>query len=144
NLGGYNPNNTTDPQEQASVDSMFSMPAYWNGNLYFWASGDPLKAFSFVNGVMSASPTSTSAEFSDFPGSTPSVSANGNTNGVVWDVRSDAYLSQGREILYAHDASNVASLLYSSEQNVARDNPGNAVKFAVPTVSNGKVYVGAE
>jgi Malectin domain/Chitobiase/beta-hexosaminidase C-terminal domain/Fn3 associated len=144
NLGGYNPNNTTDPQQQATVAGMWSMPAYWNGNLYFWGSGDFLKAFSFGNGVISANPTSTSVEQFNFPGATPTVSANGATRGIVWDIRTDAFSSQGREILYAHDASNVANLLYSSDQNVARDNPGNAVKFAVPTVSNGKVYVGAE
>ena len=62
----------------------------------------------------------------------------------MWSLRNDAYGSDGREILYAHDATNVANLLYSSEQNVGRDNPGNAVKFIVPTVINGKVYVGSE
>jgi len=144
NLGGYNPNNTTDPEEKAYVLGMFGMPTYWNGNLYFWSVSDNLKAYSFLNGVLSATPTSTSVESVPFPGATPTVSSNGATNGVVWDIRSDAFASEGREILYAHDATNVAILLYSSEQNVARDNPGNAVKFTVPTVINGKVYVGAE
>ena len=144
NLGGYNPNNTTDPEEEAYVNGMWSMPAYWNGNLYFWASQDNLKAYSFSNGVISANPISTSSEGSFFPGSTPTVSSNGATNGIVWDIRSDAYGSQGREILYAHDATNVATTLYSSEQNVSRDNPGNAVKMTVPTVIFGRVYVGAE
>jgi hypothetical protein len=143
-LGGYNPNNTTDPEEKAHVQGMWSSPAYWNGHLYFWAHNDHLKAFSFVNGVLSSTPVATAAESSLFPGSTPTVSANASTNGIVWNVRSDAYASQGREVLYAHDANNVATLLYSSEQNVPRDNPGNAVKFVVPTVINGKVYVGAE
>jgi hypothetical protein len=43
----------------------------------------------------------------------------------------------------AHDALNVATLLYSSNQNPSRDDPGMAVKFTVPTVTHGKVYVGA-
>jgi hypothetical protein len=144
NLGGYHPSNTTDPGEKANVNGMWSMPAYWNGNLYFWGSGDTLKAFSFVNGIISTNPTSASMERFNFPGATPVVSANGTSNGIVWDIRPDAFDSQGREILYAHNASNVASLLYSSEQNPARDNPGGAVKFVVPAVVNGKVYVGAE
>ena len=59
-------------------------------------------------------------------------------------MKTDNYQSQGRAILYAHDATNVAALLYSSESNVTRDNPGNSVKFVVPTVVNGKVYVGTE
>src|SRR6266446_1969128 len=142
-MGGYAPSNTKDPQEKAYVNGMWSMPAYWNGNLYFWGSGDQLKAFSISNGILSANPTSASSENSGFPGSTPTVSANGATNGIVWNMRSDASDSQGREILYAHDAANVTATLYSSEQNVPRDNPGNAVKFTVPTVINGKVYVGA-
>jgi hypothetical protein len=143
-LGGYNPNNTTDPGEAASVAGMWSMPAYWNGNIYYWGSGDALRAFSISNGALSSSPTSSSSETYGFPGATPTVSANGTTNGIVWSIKSDAYGSQGREVLFAHDATNVATTLYSSDNNVARDNPGNAVKFTVPTVINGKVYVGAE
>jgi hypothetical protein len=144
NLGGYNPNNTTDPGEKASVAGMWSMPAYWNGNIYYWGSADTLKAFSISNGVLSSSPTSSSSQSYGFPGATPTLSANGTTNAIVWSIKSDAYSSQGRAVLFAHDATNVATTLYSSDNNVTRDNPGNAVKFTVPTVINGKVYVGAE
>ena len=144
NLGGYNPNNTKDPGEKAGVAGMWSMPAYWNGNLYYWGSGDALRAFSISNGVLSSSPTSSSAETYGFPGATPTVSANGTTNAIVWSIKSDAYSSQGPEVLFAHDATNVSKTLYSSNNNATRDNPGNAVKFTVPTVINGKVYVGAE
>jgi hypothetical protein len=143
-LGGYQPGTTPDTEQKATVGGMWSVPAYWNGHLYFWGKNDSLKAFSIGNGVLSANPTSKGAEFSSFPGSTPAVSANGTSNGVVWNIRTDAAEAQGRAILYAHDANNVATLLYSSEQNAPRDNPGNAVKFTVPTVIGGKVYVGAE
>ena len=144
NLGGYNPSNSKDPGEAASVAGMWSMPAYWNGNIYYWGNGDTLKAFSISNGVLSSSPASSSAESYGFPGATPTVSANGTTSGIVWSIKSDAYGSQGREVLFAHDATNVSKTLYSSDNDVTRDNPGNAVKFTVPTVINGKVYVGAE
>ncbi len=153
NLGGYNPNNTKDPQEAAYVGGVWGAPAYWNGNVYVWGQNDHLKAFAFVNGLLSANPTSTSTEIAGQSfgtySPTPSVSASGTTNGIVWSLKTDNVGSQGREILYAHDASNVASLLYSSgttgnEPNFARDNPGNSVKFIVPTVVNGKVYVGSE
>jgi LysM repeat protein len=143
-LGGYHVNNTKDPGETAQLNGVYGMPAYWNGNVYYWSKNDHLKAFSFVSGVLSTSPTSTSAETGEYPGSTPTVSANGTTNGIVWDIRPEANGSTGREILYAHDATDVSKLLYSSELNVARDNPGNTVKFSVPTVINGKVYVGTE
>src|SRR5579862_8071445 len=153
NLGGYNPNNTKDPGEAADIGGVWGAPAYWNGSLYVWGQNDHLKAFSFTNGVLSANPTSTSKESSspnpDTYSPTPSISANGTTNGIVWSLVTDNAQTQGREILYAHDASNVANLLYSSgstgsESNFTRDNPGNSVKFIVPTVVNGKVYVGSE
>ncbi len=152
-LGGYNPNNTTDPGEAAKVGGVWGAPAYWNGNVYVWGQGDFLKAFSFANGVLSANPTSTSSQGAAPNGGTysptPSVSANGTTNGIVWSLVTDNAGTQGRAILYAHDATNVAKLLYSSgsvgnESNFARDNPGNSVKFIVPTIANGKVYVGSE
>lgn len=144
NLGGYHPTNTSDPQQKTATRPVFGMPAYWNGHVYFWASTDHLRAFSFVNGVISSAAVSTSVETSNFPGSTPAVSANGNTNGIVWNLLSANFASQGNETLQAHDASNVSTLLYSSDQNLSRDNPGPSVKFTVPTIVNGKVYVGAE
>src|SRR5262252_7468890 len=123
NLGGYNPNNTTDPGEAADVGGLWGAPAYWNGNVYVWSRADHLKAFSYTNGVLSSNPTSTSAEtagdINDHAYSpTPSISANGTTNGIVWSL--------------------------NTETNYNRDNPGNSVKFIVPTVVNGKVYVGSE
>ena len=145
NLGGYHPSNTSDPQAKAFVNGeVYGGPAYWNGHLYIWARNDRLKAFSIANGVLSGTPTSTAAQVSAFPGPASAVSANGTSNGIVWSVQTDGYNSQSPEILFAHDATNVANLLYSSEQNLARDNPGAAVKFVSPTIVNGKVYVGAE
>ncbi len=152
-LGGYNPNNTKDPGEAANVGGVWGAPAYWNGHLYVWGQSDNLKAFSYANGALSSNPTSTSHE-SASPTSgtyspTPAISANGSSNGIVWSLVTDNAQNQGRAILYAHDASNVANLLYSSgvtgsESNYNRDNPGLSVKFVVPTVINGKVYVGTE
>jgi hypothetical protein len=146
NLGGYNPNNTNDNGfTGALVNNMFGAPAYWNGNVYVWSTSDSLMAFGFANGTFTSSnPTSTSSESAAFPSPTPSISANGTANGIVWSIKTDNYNSQGRAVLYAHDATNVSHLLYSSENKVSRDNPGNSVKFVVPTVVNGKVYVGAE
>ena len=142
-MGGYHPTNTVDPQQKASVPTVYSAPAYWNGHVYFWASGDHLRSYSFADGVMSSTATSTSAAFSNFPGSTPVISANGSANGIVWDILSQNYASKGHATLVAHDAASVAKFLYSSDQNLTRDNPGTAVKFTVPTVANGKIYVGA-
>src|SRR5882724_6866819 len=153
NLGGYAPTSTKDPGEAAKIGGVWGGPAYWNGHVYVWGQAESLKAFSFTNGVLSANPTSTSSQGAAISGGTysptPSISANGTTNGIVWTLLTDNAQSQGRATLYAHDANNVATLLYSSgktgsESNFTRDNPGNSVKFIVPTVVNGKVYVGSE
>jgi hypothetical protein len=139
-LGGYHPANTFDFQQKTATKRIFGTPAYWNGHVYFWAAEDYLRAFSFANGVMSSTSVSSSAEFSNFPGSTPVISA----NGIVWNILSANFATRANETLRAHDATNVSKLLYSTDQDLARDDPGDAVKFAVPTVANGKVYLGAE
>jgi hypothetical protein len=145
NMGGFNPSRTSDPQAQAGLPGqLFGLPAYWNGHVYFWIGGDRLKSFSFGNGALSPAPTFTSTEIAGFPGATPSVSSNGANNGIVWSIRSDAFDSSEPSILYAHNALSLGTALYSSAQNAPRDSAGNAVKFATPTIANGKVYVGTQ
>src|SRR6202795_3002653 len=142
NLGGYNSSGDNIVQEvTGQIGGVWGSPAYWNGHLYFWASNDSLKSFSFSNGRLGHNPAS-SSENGGYPGPTPSISSNGNSNGIVWDVLSSAYTSGGAAVLLAHNATDVSNTLYSSNQNSSRDNPGGAIKFAVPTVTNGKVYVG--
>jgi hypothetical protein len=131
-------------QSVGGIGGLWSMPTYWNGNVYTWGNGDHLKAFTLSAGRLSTSPTSQSAESSGFPGSTAAVSSNGTTNGIVWAVESDAYTSNGPAILRAYNAGNVSNLLYGSNLTSGRDQLGPAVKFVVPVVSNGKVYVGAQ
>jgi len=145
NLGGYN--TTTDQAVQelpyaVGYVGVWSSPAYWNGNIYYWGRFDYLKQFALANGLLNTTPIE-SVETYGYPGATPSISANGATNGIVWSIDSEAYITPGPAILQAHSASSVATTLYSSATNTARDTAGNAVKFVVPTVVNGKVYVGA-
>jgi hypothetical protein len=81
-------------------------------------------------------------------GATPSISANGASNGILWAIARQDLLSakpgSKSANLYAFDATNVASLLYSSSMNSTRDKAGAGVKFVVPTIANGKVYVGTQ
>jgi len=149
-MGGYSTSRDAIVQEVPTapattgyqINGLSGAPAYWNGNVYFWGShGDHLKAFSLTKGLLSTAPMAQSMEVSgpgDSSGPVPAVSANGNTNGVVWTIDSTA------SVLRAHDALDVARLLYSSDENGSRDALGDAVKFTVPTVINGKVYVGAQ
>ncbi len=147
NLGKYcNGCNPTDPQVVQTVTSpelsnMFSAPAYWNGWVYQSSSGGPLLAFSLVNGrISTASPAQTSVIFT-FHGSTPVISSNGSTNGIAWILLTDNGAG-APAVLYAFRATDLKEL-YDSAQ-VPGDAAGSAVKFSVPTVANGHVYVGTQ
>ena len=145
NLGGYNSTDQIVQEQQYAVGATgaWSSPAYWNGNVYWWGRGDALKSFALVNGLLSTTPTK-SNEVYGYPGATPTISANGNTQGIVWSIDAEGY-GTGPAILQAHNATTVSTMLYSSAAsgNASRDRAGGAVKFAVPTVANGKVYVDA-
>ncbi len=146
NLGGYNTSADQIVQERVGAVGRYgawNSPAYWNGNVYWWGKSYSLQSFALVNGLLSTSPV-TSSEIYGYPGATPSISANGTTQGIVWTIDSEAYpSSSGWAVLQAHDARNVATTLYSSATNAIRDQAGRAVKFTVPTIAQGKVYVGA-
>lgn len=130
------PNALGDPVKDP-FDRNFSSPAFWNGNLYFVGTDDTAKAFSVANGMLSTTPTSVSSELYPFPGANPTISANGNANGIVW------LLQRGNPpVLRAYDATNLAHELFNSTQNATRDAlPCCAPKFAPLLVVNGKVYV---
>jgi hypothetical protein len=152
-MGKYNAASNHNIQSLAGLSSsgLFGSPAYWNDNgdvyLYFAAWDDYVRAFKVTNGMVAQ--TSHSSITLAFPGATPSVSSNGTSNGIVWiiqeNVPNDTVLTNANTptaVLRAYDATNLAIELYDSTQAGTRDTAGRAVKFAVPTVANGKVYVG--
>ncbi|MDP9159402.1 MAG: hypothetical protein M3O09_04135 [Acidobacteriota bacterium] len=114
-------------------DRCFTTPAYWQQSLFFNGSNDVLKAFSLdaSTGQMSLTPTSQGAFSFVFPGAQPVVSSNGPSNGIVWSVDYAPSVA-----LHAYDATNLAVELYRSS------GLGRGAKWAVPTVVNGRVYVG--
>lgn len=144
-LGGYTPGSNNIAQEvPGQLGGLWSTPAYWNGNIYFWGNGDTLKQFSLANGQLSGAPVFHGAESSSFPGASPVITSNGTSNGVLWAVRSDGYNGNNAALLEAYDATNVSRQLYTSAQMSGRDQAGAAVKFVVPTVVNGQVYIGTQ
>lgn len=124
-----------------ALESLFGMPVYWNDTVYFCGGSDAIKAFSLHNGALSSTPTSRSQETYPYPGANMSISANGNSNGILWVIDAGAYESSGPAVLRAYNATDLSRVLYSSDRKHG-DIPGGAVKFAVPVVVNGKVYVG--
>jgi hypothetical protein len=144
NMGGFSSSSDNIVQEISNqIGGLWGMPAFWNNTLYTWGKLDALQAYSLSNGRLSSTPTASGPFTVNYPGPTPSVSSNGNTNGIVWAIRNDSYNTSGRAILYAFNATNIATELYDSSQNsTGRDTAGIANKFNVPTIANGKVYVG--
>jgi hypothetical protein len=143
NMGKFGTTNTQ--SLTGAVGPIFSSPAWWNNTLYYGGSSDALKAFSFdpTTGLLSSSPVSRSTNLFRYSGVTPSISANGVTNAIVWVVDVGAWSTGGLAVLRAYNATDLSQELYDSNQNLVRDNPGPAVKFSVPTIANGKVYVPA-
>jgi len=145
NLGKYNPSSTTNIYQQLSgaVSGMvYSSPAYFNGVLYYGADGDSLKAFPITNARLALSASSATAVKFQHPSATPTVSANGTQNGIVWALEANTNLPG---VLHAYDPADLAHEFYNSNQAPAgRDGFGNGNKFIVPLVVNGKVYVGTQ
>jgi hypothetical protein len=147
NLGKFNPatspadNNIYQQLTGAMAGQVFSSPAYFNGVLYYAADGDSLKAFPLTNAQMATSATSASPTGFAHPGPTPTVSANGTQNGIVWALDSNP---NSAGILHAYDPANLAHEFCNSTQAGGRDSFGNGNKFITPLVVNGKVYVGTQ
>jgi hypothetical protein len=126
---------------------IFSTGAFWKNSFYLAGVGGALTAYplntttDMLGAASSVSPTTYG-----FPGTSPSISATGTTNGIVWTLDNGQYCTPqstgcGPAVLHAYDATNLATELWNSSQG-SGNAAGNAVKFAVPTVANGKVYVG--
>jgi hypothetical protein len=149
NLGGYSTSSDNVLQEITTTQygaGLWGSPAYWNGNIYFWPAGSNAQQFSITNGLLSTSPVATGADpgapsADVFLGSTPSVSANGTTNGIVWFNDWANQYGGPSQVLYAYNASNISTLLWSSAQNPVRDGAGPTQKFGVPTIADGRVYL---
>jgi len=149
NMGHYNPSGDTQIVQtlpQAALWGIWGAPAMWNNTIYFGSFDAPLRAMVYdpvaqqiVNAYASATP-----ETFAYPGEIPSVSANGSSNGIVWIIETDNFQNNGSAILRAYDATNLAKELYNSTLNPARDQAGPTVKFTVPTIADGMVFVGAQ
>ncbi|MDB6122654.1 MAG: hypothetical protein JWQ71_1647 [Pedosphaera sp.] len=139
----YNSTGTVDYVLQTitgQIKGSFDTPAYFNGRVYYAATGDKLKAFALNNGLLVTTPVSVGPRTFGFPGSTPSVTANGTNGGIIWTVQMGT-----PAILAAYDPVNLTTELYNSTNAPGnRDQLPTGTKFAVPTIANGKVYIGGQ
>jgi hypothetical protein len=141
-MGHYQPNDDSlAVQTIPGPGGVFGAMAYWNHSVYVLSnsSSDALRQFFVHEGML----TLKVASASRFPAiaATPTVSANGARDGVLWVLRSN---NDGNATLNAFDAVDSSHLLYDSEQNPSRDRAGLALHFNIPTIVKGHVYVGAK
>jgi hypothetical protein len=140
NMGKFNPTIDNIYQEIPGAISggVFSMAAYFNNVVYFGAVGDSIKAFAIANAKLGTTATSKTGNTFGYPGATPSISAKGTSNAILWAVENNS-----TAVLHAYDATNLTKELYNSNQaSGSRDQFGAGNKFITPIVINGKVYVG--
>lgn len=137
-LGGYSTTSDQVVQKVSIGHDGFGSFAYFNGNLYVHGLNDELKQFKIANGHITAGPFAHSSKNFAFPASTPTVSSNGTNNGIVWETE----YSSSSAVLHAYNAANVGQELYNSAQAGSRDALPAGVKFSIPTIANGKVFVG--
>ena len=124
----------------------YSEPTYFSVSVYFAEVDGPLMAFNLTNGTLTTAPTSQSSAvfngktstFSARGGET-AISANGNSNGILWALQSNGDSSPGT--LHAYDPSNLANEYWNSDQEGTRDQLDPWLKFTLPLVANGRVYV---
>jgi len=131
--------------------SIYATPAFWNDTLFIAGQNGPLEAYALnpATGLFNPTPVSHSSAIFSGMGATASVSSNGTSQGIVWATDTSQFgppspQGTGPAVLHAYDATNLGHELWNSAQASAnRDQAGNAVKFTVPTIANGKVYIGS-
>jgi hypothetical protein len=139
NMGHYHPNGGWIYQvvSNALPNGEWGAPAYFNNKVYYGGVSDTLRAFSISNAKLVSTPSSRSAETFVYPGTTPSISSDGASNGIVWAVLHSGTAA----VLYAFNAQDLSEELYASNQSGSRDVFGGVDHFMTQTVANGRVYV---
>jgi hypothetical protein len=152
-MGGVNPGGPDRVLQEFTANPnglIYSSPVYFDGKVYIQGVGDVIKAFALqldpaTNTMMlNETPVTQGTTVSGFPGEVQSVSANGTSNGIVWDLQVDGFATGSPAILRAYNANDLSTPLYASNQAGPRDTAGGGVKFTTPTIANGMVYLGTQ
>jgi hypothetical protein len=136
------------PTGDTPIPPILSTPLFWNDAVYVAPENSNLKAFPMPGGVLKSTPLALqSPEILGPQGATPVLSSNGANNAIIWLIDTSGALGTPNTpaILRAFEAGNLSNEIYNSATApMDRDKAGLAVKFTVPTVANGKVYVGTQ
>jgi hypothetical protein len=120
------------PQELTAFAPEGGALVFWNNTIYTSATGAPIAALSFTNGVLATTPFAQSKKVDS--GHSPVISANGNSSGVLWQITGGS--------LSAFDAATLVRLYNDGQAPLKRDVLPPVPHFANQMVMNGKVYVG--
>jgi len=139
NMGKFNSSSNNIYQELSGAlpGGVWSMPAAFNGNIYYGPVGSPLLRFQFKNAKLLTAAVAKSSNSFGYPGTTPSVSANGGKNAIVWATE-----NTNPAVLHAYNATTLAEIYNTNQAANGRDQFGNGNKYITPMIANGKVYVG--
>ena len=142
NMGKYHRNSDALLEIVKMSGGGYGAIAYWNSHAYFAASDDYLRDYAIKNGHLKLN-TQSSTKFEN-PGATPSISADGKKNAIVWVIATKTWNGPDTKpaVLHAFDATKLGAPLYTSEQNSVRDRAALATRFVIPLVVNGHVYFG--
>lgn len=139
NMGKFSSTSNNLYQELAGAlpGGVWSMPAAWDGNIYYGPVGSPLLDFRFKNAKLLTSPVAKTTTSFGYPGATPSISTNAGRDAIVWATE-----NTNPAVLHAYNARTLVELYNSNQAANGRDQFGAGNKFITPMIANGKVYVG--
>ena len=139
NMGKFSSTSNNNYQELAGAlpGGIWSMPAAFNGNIYYGPVGSPILDFEFKNAKLLTSPVAKTSNSFGYPGATPSISASDGKNAIVWAAE-----NTNPAVLHAYNAKTLVELYNTNQAANGRDRFGNGNKFITPMIANGKVYVG--
>jgi outer membrane protein assembly factor BamB len=138
-MGKFNPNSNNIYQELSGAlpGGIWSMPAFYDGRLYFGPVGQPILEFQFENAKLLTSPVAQTSNSFAYPGATPSISSNKGAEGILWATE-----NTNPAVLHAYNALTLHELYNTNQAAGSRDHFGDGNKYITPLIVNGKVYVG--
>lgn len=142
-LGKFQQGADSQSVHSTTVKDAYGAAAYWNGHIFFTDRSDTTRDFAIEKGMLV---TKAVTARMPSPAATPIVSADGTKDAILWVVSTKEWNETHMDrpaVLHAYDAKDITHELYNSEQKSGRDRADMTVRFAIPTIADGYVFVGA-